>query len=97
MVGASSGIGRATAALLCAGPTWCCRPATAQACRLSVDEHHGSVAWPLDGPTAQVSRDRCAAVLAGGPLTWWCYCAGHYRDMRATDFDLAEAPAPPKT
>jgi hypothetical protein len=28
-------------------------------------------------------------VLAGGPLDLVCYCAGHYRDMRATDFDLA--------
>lgn len=89
LVGASSGIGRATAALLHArGAQVIVSARNAQALQAFVDEHPGSVAVPLD--TAHTAQVKAAAqqVLAGGPLDLVCYCAGHYRDMRATDFDL---------
>ncbi|WP_338818261.1 SDR family NAD(P)-dependent oxidoreductase [Acidovorax temperans] len=92
LVGASSGIGRATAALLHArGAQVIVSARNAQALQAFVDEHPGSVAVPLD--TAHTAQVKAAAqqVLAGGPLDLVCYCAGHYRDMRATDFDLTEA------
>ena len=49
------------------------------------------MAVPMD--TAHTAQVKAAAqqVLAGGPLDLVCYCAGHYRDMRATEFDLTEA------
>lgn len=63
LVGASSGIGRATAALLHArGAQVIVSARNAQALQAFVDEHPGSVAVPLDtAHTAQVK----AAALAG--------------------------------
>ena len=89
LVGASSGIGRATAALLHArGAQVIVSARNAQALQAFVDEHPGSMTMPLD--TAHTAQVKAAAqqVLAGGPLDLVCYCAGYYRDMRATDFDL---------
>ena len=78
LVGASSGIGRATAALLHArGAQVIVSARNAQALQAFVDEHPGSVAVPLD--TAHTAQVKAAAqqVLAGGPLDLVCYCAGH--------------------
>ena len=91
LVGASSGIGRATAALLHArGAQVIVSARNAQALQAFVDEHPGSVAVPLD--TAHTAQVKAAAqqVLAGGPLDLVCYCAGHYRPMSANTLDLAE-------
>lgn len=91
LVGASSGIGRATAALLHArGAQVIVSARNAQALQAFVDEHPGSVAVPLD--TAHTAQVKAAAqqVLAGGPLDLVCYCAGHYQPMRATDINLDE-------
>ena len=69
LVGASSGIGRATAALLHArGAQVIVSARNAQALQAFVDEHPGSVAVPLD--TAHTTQVKAAAqqVLAGGPL-----------------------------
>ena len=91
LVGASSGIGRATAALLHArGAQVIVSARNAQALQAFVDEHPGSVAVPLD--TAHTAQVKAAAqqVLAGGPLDLVCYCAGHYRPMSANALDLAE-------
>ena len=92
LVGASSGIGRATAALLHArGAQVIVSARNAQALQDFVAAHPGSLAVPLD--TADAAQVQAAArqVLATGALDLVCYCAGHYRDMRATEFDLTEA------
>ncbi|AYM94796.1 SDR family NAD(P)-dependent oxidoreductase [Acidovorax sp. 1608163] len=92
LVGASSGIGRATAALLHArGAQVIVSARNAQALQDFVAAHPGSQAVPLD--TADAAQVQAAArqVLATGALDLVCYCAGHYRDMRATEFDLTEA------
>ena len=91
LVGASSGIGRATAALLHArGAQVIVSARNAQALQAFVDEHPGSVAVPLD--TAHTAQVKAAAqqVLAGGPLDLVCYCAGHYTPMRADALALPE-------
>ena len=84
LVGASSGIGRATAALLHArGAQVIVSARNAQALQAFVDEHPGSVAVPLD--TAHTAQVKAAAqqVLAGGPLDLVCYCAGECQLPRA--------------
>lgn len=91
IVGASSGIGRATAAALHAKGAQVVVSARSQKpLDEFVAQHPGSLALPMD--TAEPAQVQAAAALAlaGGPIDLMCYCAGHYRDMRATDFDLAE-------
>ena len=91
LIGASSGIGRATAAALHArGAQVIVSARSGNALDAFVAQHPGSAALVMD--TAQPQQVQAAAtqVLAGGAPDLVCYCAGHYRDMRATDFDLAE-------
>ncbi len=91
LIGASSGIGEATAAALHARGAQVIVSARSQAAlQAFVATHPGSVALPLD--TAEPAQVQAAAaqVLAGGAPDLVCYCAGYYRDMRATDFNLAE-------
>ncbi|MDP3247466.1 MAG: SDR family NAD(P)-dependent oxidoreductase, partial [Polaromonas sp.] len=47
-------------------------------------------AWPLDVTDTAAVAATARAVLAQGPLDLVLYCAGHYREMRATEFDLGE-------
>lgn len=91
LIGASSGIGRATAAALHArGAQVIVSARSESALQAFVAAHPGSVAMPLDTAEPDQVKAVAAQVLAGGALDLVFYCAGYYRDMRATDFDLAE-------
>jgi short-subunit dehydrogenase len=91
LIGASSGIGRATASLLHArGAQVIVSARSGDALNTFVKDHPGSQALPLDTVDPGRVRTVGAEVLAGGTPDLVCYCAGYYRDMRATDFDLAE-------
>lgn len=89
LVGASTGIGRATAsALHAAGAHVVVSARQAGLLNEFVATHPGSHALALDvmdGPALQ------AAVAAIGSIDLCVYCAGYYRPMGATSFDLAEA------
>jgi NAD(P)-dependent dehydrogenase (short-subunit alcohol dehydrogenase family) len=93
IVGASSGIGRATAEQLHAlGAVVVVSARNVDALAGFVAAHPGSHAMPLDvddrGAIAAASR----RVLAlGGRLDLAMYCAGHYRAMRAADFNVDES------
>lgn len=91
LIGASSGIGRATAAALHARGAQVIVSARSQtALQAFVAAHPGSVAMPMDTADPEQVKAVAAQVLAGGAPDLVFYCAGYYRDMRATDFDLAE-------
>lgn len=91
LIGASSGIGRAVADALHARGAHVCVSARQRAALEDFERSHpGSRALALD------VTDRCATLaaaqhlLAEGPLDLVCYCAGHYRPMRADALDLDE-------
>lgn len=93
LVGASSGIGRATASLLHArGARVFVSARNAAALDAFVAEHPGSTALALDvGDAPALAAAAEAIVAAAGRIDLVCFCAGHYQAMRATEFDLAEA------
>jgi NAD(P)-dependent dehydrogenase (short-subunit alcohol dehydrogenase family) len=92
LVGASSGIGRATAAALHAqGAQVWVSARNAQALDGFVRQHPGSHALPLDVTDAHAVAQAAQRVLGHGPLDLVCVCAGHYRAMRANTLDLTEA------
>jgi NAD(P)-dependent dehydrogenase (short-subunit alcohol dehydrogenase family) len=95
LVGASTGIGRATAALLHAqGARVVVSARNALALRAFVLEHPGSIGEPLDVSDAHAVQEvaqRIRAQSPSGQLDMVVYCAGHYQSMRAQSFDLAEA------
>ncbi|MES2785614.1 MAG: SDR family NAD(P)-dependent oxidoreductase [Pseudomonadota bacterium] len=91
IVGASTGIGLATAqALHAAGATVYVSARKVQALDDFVQAHPGSIALALD----VCDRDavhRCAhAALQSGSLDLVMYCAGLYRPLQAMNFDLDE-------
>jgi NAD(P)-dependent dehydrogenase (short-subunit alcohol dehydrogenase family) len=92
LIGASSGIGRATAALLHArGAVVVVSARNAQALDDFVATHPGSHAVAVDVTDAgalALARDQVLALT--GRLDLVMYCAGHYKAMRASDYDLAE-------
>lgn len=91
LLGASSGIGRATASALHARGAQVVVSARSEAALQSfVGEHPGSMALPLDTTRREDVQAAAGKLLAEGPLDLVFYCAGHYRDMRATAFDLDE-------
>jgi NAD(P)-dependent dehydrogenase (short-subunit alcohol dehydrogenase family) len=97
VVGASSGIGLATVeALLACGAHVMVSARSATALERLVAQHTRTgeppviQAWPLDVGDADAVARAARAILAQGPLDLVVYCAGHYREMRATAFDLAE-------
>lgn len=91
IVGASSGIGRATAqALHARGAQVIVSARNAQALQEFCAVHPGAAAAPLDVRDAAQVADAAQAILRDGPLQLVMYCAGHYRPQRATGFDLAE-------
>jgi NAD(P)-dependent dehydrogenase (short-subunit alcohol dehydrogenase family) len=91
LVGASSGIGLALAeALHAQGAEVWVSARQRQALDAFVASHPGSQALPLDVTDASALQAACAQVLSAGPLDLMCYCAGHYRAMRATDIDTAD-------
>ena len=91
VLGASSGIGRATASALHARGAQVVVSARGDAAlQTFVDQHPGSVALALDTADREKVQAAAASLLAAGPLDMVFYCAGYYREMRATDFDLDE-------
>ena len=92
VVGASSGIGRATASLLHArGARVVVSARNAGALHDFVATHAGSEAAALDVVCPGAAAAALQRVLAQhGRLDMLLYCAGHYKAQRAQDFDLDE-------
>jgi NAD(P)-dependent dehydrogenase (short-subunit alcohol dehydrogenase family) len=91
IVGASSGIGLATArALHARGAVVHLSARSAPALENFAAAHAGAVALPVDACDAERVADAARQVLAQGPLDLVLYCAGHYRAMRADTFDLED-------
>jgi NAD(P)-dependent dehydrogenase (short-subunit alcohol dehydrogenase family) len=96
LVGASSGIGEATASALHArGAQVLLSARNAPALDAFVASHPPSQgacaqAWPMDVTDAAAVARTVEQILAQGPLDLMLYCAGHYREMRATDMDLVD-------
>jgi len=91
LVGASSGIGQATAhALHAAGARVFVSARNAQALDSFVQGHPGAVALALDVTDPLALKAAAQTVLAAGPLDLVMYCAGYYKELRATGFDLGE-------
>ena len=91
LVGASSGIGQATAhALHAQGAKVFVSARSADALARFTAAHPGAVALPLDVTDAQAVQAAAQTVLAAGPLDLMMYCAGYYKELRATEYDLKE-------
>lgn len=91
VIGASSGIGRALAAQLHGlGALVVVSARNQAALQEFVAAHPGSRALPLDVTDAAQVAAAVQALGAGGMPQVVCYCAGHYRAMRADAIDLAE-------
>ena len=91
LVGASSGIGRATAHKLHALGAKVIVTARGQtALNTFAAEHPGSVVLAMDAADAAAVESTAQKILAAGPLDLVLYCAGYYKEMRATEFDLSE-------
>jgi NAD(P)-dependent dehydrogenase (short-subunit alcohol dehydrogenase family) len=91
MVGASTGIGRATASRLHrAGAHVIVSARSAPALDSFVNEHPGATALPLDCTDRSAVANATGQVLALGALDGMVYCAGHYRAMRADAMDVPD-------
>lgn len=91
LVGASSGIGEATAAELHArGARVIVSARNAQALQVFTQQHAGAVAIPLDVTDARAVREAGRQVHALGPLDGMVYCAGHYTAMDTDAIDLPD-------
>ncbi|MBT0569342.1 SDR family NAD(P)-dependent oxidoreductase [Curvibacter sp. CHRR-16] len=91
VIGASSGIGRATASALHArGAHVIVSARNRVALEAFTQQHPGSTALPLD-VTHATRLEQCAAQLhTQGQLDWVLYCAGHYSPMQANAIDLGD-------
>jgi NAD(P)-dependent dehydrogenase (short-subunit alcohol dehydrogenase family) len=92
LVGASTGIGRATAELLHSrGAQIVVSARNAQALAAFEAAHIGSLAIALDA-TDTVAMSGAAKMIVDrfGRIDLALYCAGHYKALRATAFDLDE-------
>ena len=91
LVGASSGIGRAVARALHGQGAQVFVSARNEASLAGfVAEHPGALALPLDVCDAAAVRAAAQRIFAHGKLDCMLYCAGYYREMRATAFSLEE-------
>jgi NAD(P)-dependent dehydrogenase (short-subunit alcohol dehydrogenase family) len=91
LIGASSGIGRATASALHAqGATVIVSARNAQALDEFAGQHPGAVPLSLDVTDAQAVRKAAEFVTRHHGLQAVVYCAGHYVEMSAQTFDLAQ-------
>ncbi|MEY3445296.1 MAG: hypothetical protein RIR45_51 [Pseudomonadota bacterium] len=89
IVGASTGIGRATAAALHRqGARVIVSARKADALDAFVQEHPGSQSLVLDATNHKAVQAAAAALAAQGSLDCVVYCAGHYQAMRAEAMDL---------
>ena len=91
LVGASSGIGQATAhALHAQGARVFVSARNAAALQTFTAAHPGSTALPLDVRDGAAIQTAAHSVRAAGPLDLVMYCAGYYKELRATHYDLKE-------
>ncbi len=91
LIGASSGIGEATAhALHSQGARVFVSARSASALARFTDSHPGTTALPLDVTDRLAVNAAARAIAASGPLDLVVYCAGYYKALHATDYDLAE-------
>jgi NAD(P)-dependent dehydrogenase (short-subunit alcohol dehydrogenase family) len=91
LIGASSGIGLATAqALHAAGARVAVSARKAEPLQQFVDAHPGAKAVVLDVSDNAAVRQAAQRVKDEQGLDVVIYCAGHYKPVRATDYDLAE-------
>lgn len=92
IVGASSGIGQATAAALHGlGATVLVSARNAEALGRFVDAHPTSASLPLDvGDVAALHAAARGIRERHGHIDFTLYCAAHYRAMRATEYRLDE-------
>ena len=91
IVGASTGIGRATAAALHGlGARVIVSARKAQALDDFVQQHPGSLALALDATDPQAVQAAAQQLRPHGQLDLVMYCAGHYQPMRADALDLPE-------
>jgi NAD(P)-dependent dehydrogenase (short-subunit alcohol dehydrogenase family) len=89
IVGASTGIGQATAAALHAQGAQVVVSARNVAALEAFEQNHpGSSALPLDATDPWAVQAAAAMLLDQGPLDCVVYCAGHYQAMRADQLDL---------
>ncbi len=89
LVGASTGIGRATAALLHArGARVIVSARSADTLAQFVAEHPGARAVPLDVTDRVAVRAAAKALEQEGGIDGMVYCAGHYTAMDADAIDL---------
>jgi NAD(P)-dependent dehydrogenase (short-subunit alcohol dehydrogenase family) len=91
LVGASSGIGAATAAALHAqGARVIVSARNQEALQSFTRQHPGAVAVALDVTDADAVDQACRQVQALGRLDGMVYCAGHYTAMDADAIDLPD-------
>lgn len=91
LVGASSGIGEATAAALhAAGARLFVSARNADSLNAFAAKHPGAVALPLDVTDADAVGAAAATVLASGPIDLMLYCAGYYKELRASEYSVQE-------
>lgn len=91
IVGASSGIGQATAtALHSQGARVVVSARNATSLATFVAAHPGSQALELDATQPQAVKAAATQLLAQGTLDCVVYCAGHYTAMRADALDLSD-------
>lgn len=91
LVGASTGIGRAIAsALHDRGAKVVVSARKVDALNEFVASHPGATAMPLDVTDAGAVKVAAATIFSQGSLDCVVYCAGHYREMSATEFDLPD-------
>ena len=90
LVGASSGIGRATAHKLhTLGAKVIVSARSQEALDVFAAEHPGATVLAMDAADAASVEAAAQTVLASGSLDVVLYCAGYYKEMRAAEFDLA--------
>jgi NAD(P)-dependent dehydrogenase (short-subunit alcohol dehydrogenase family) len=91
LVGASSGIGRATASLLHAqGAKVVVSARSANALLAFADAHPGALVMPLDVTDPRAVREAADTLAHQGALDCVVYCAGHYHAMQATHMDMPD-------
>ncbi len=95
LIGASTGIGRATASKLHAlGAQVIVSARNEAALQAFVAQHPGSAAVALDvvdADSVRLAGQRVRELALQGRLDMVVYCAGYYKAMRAQEFDLHEA------
>ena len=91
LVGASTGIGRATASALHAhGAKVVVSARSVEALQAFVEAHPAAQALPLDATDPMAVKAAVQTLLEQGVLDCVVYCAGHYHAMDATRMDMPD-------